>query len=412
MGHKAARGRPLRRALIVGGSMSGLFAAHLLRRRGWRVDVFERSAVELTGRGAGIVVQPGLHNVLDEAGLRVPSDLGVEVRTRRLFDREGRAVSEIVCPQTMTSWERLRRVLKGALPTECYHLGCELLRADVDGARVVARFSDGARIEGDLLVGADGIRSTVRSQFLPQAQPLYAGYVAWRGLVAESRLSQRSHGDVFAHLAFCLPPGEQMLGYPVPGPGDDLREGRRSYNFVWYRPAEEQSDLKRLLTDDFGRAHALSIPPPLISTAVLAELRASSERLLAPQFREVVALAPQPFLQPIYDLEVSRMAFGPVVLIGDAAFVARPHVAAGVIKAAEDAAALAEALDGTADVPAALASFEEVRLAVGRRIIQRARELGSYIRPARGRPDAASADERAVAERVLADTALMHFLRC
>ena len=74
-------------------------------------------------------------------------------------------------------------------------------------------------------------------------------------------------------------------------------------------------------------------------------MRAAAERLLAPQFRDVVRMIDEPILQPIYDLETPRMAFGRVAIIGDAAFVARPHVAAGVAKAADDAAALAAALD-------------------------------------------------------------------
>ena len=95
-------------------------------------------------------------------------------------------------------------------------------------------------------------------------------------------------------------------------------------------------------------------------------MRAAAERLLAPQFRAIVRLIDEPILQPIYDLESPRLAFGRVAIIGDAAFVARPHVAAGVSKAADDAAALARALDGD-DVEAALRRFEAERLPVGNR---------------------------------------------
>ena len=84
--------------------------------------------------------------------------------------------------------------------------------------------------------------------------------------------------------------------------------------------------------------------------------------MLAPQFNAMVGLCEQPFLQPIYDLEVPRMAFGRVAMLGDAAFVARPHVGAGVAKAAEDALTLAEALAANADVEAALRQFERARV--------------------------------------------------
>ena len=92
----------------------------------------------------------------------------------------------------------------------------------------------------------------------------------------------------------------------------------------------------------------------------------------------MLALCALPFLQPIYDLEVPHMAFGRVAVLGDAAFVARPHVGAGVAKAAEDALALADALEA-GDVETALKQFEAARLPMGNKIIERARRLGAYV---------------------------------
>ena len=119
---------------------------------------------------------------------------------------------------------------------------------------------------------------------------------------------------------------------------------------VWYRPADEATKLQWLLTDERGMTHAISIPPPLIRREVIAEMRADAERLLGPQFRQIARMMEEPILQPIYDLESRHMAFGRVAIMGDAAFVARPHVAAGVSKAADDAAALVEALSAERDV--------------------------------------------------------------
>jgi 2-polyprenyl-6-methoxyphenol hydroxylase-like FAD-dependent oxidoreductase len=408
--HAVVNGRA-RRALIIGGSMSGLFTALLLRRHGWDAYIFERSDVELSGRGAGIVTHPELRDALQAVGIDPSADFGIDVLRRRTLDQGGRIIGEQDCPQTETSWNRLFQLLRDAFPAEHYRLGKDLKHVDQQGTEVQAEFADGTAGVGDLLVGADGFRSTVRAQFFPDAQPLYAGYVAWRGLVPESLLSEVAHRDIFGQFAFCLPHGEQMLGYPVAGPGNDLRPGYRSYNWVWYRPASQEGELPRLLTDRNRRTHSISIPPPLIAQAVIEEMRAHAEEALAPQFREVVRLTEQPFLQPIYDLEATRMAFGQVALVGDAAFVARPHVGAGVAKAAQDAFALAGALRQEESIAAALRVFEAERLVVGRRIIQRARHLGAYLQT-RFRTE----EERLLAERhrspeaVMTETALLDFL--
>jgi len=399
-----------KRALVIGGSMSGLLAALALKRHGWQADVYERVAEPLAGRGAGIVAQPELKAILRTLGLEADRDLGIEVSTRVMLARDGRVTHRVPVAQTMTAWDRVFFLLKAALPEANYHRGKELRRVEQHGQGVVAHFADGTAAEGDVLVGADGIRSTVRQQYLPEVAPLYAGYTAWRGLIAESAFPPALHAALFEDFSFCLPDNEQMLGYPVAGPDNDLRAGHRRYNFVWYRPASEREELTRLLTDDSGRTHVLSIPPPLIAREVVAAMRADAERVLAPQFNAMVGLCDMPFLQPIYDLEVPHMAFGRVAILGDAAFVARPHVGAGVAKAAEDALSLAEALDGSADAEAALKQYEQARIPAGERIIARARHLGAYVQA-----DLKTDAEREYAARhrtpeaVLAETAMMEF---
>jgi 2-polyprenyl-6-methoxyphenol hydroxylase-like FAD-dependent oxidoreductase len=126
----------------------------------------------------------------------------------------------------------------------------------------------------------------------------------------------------------------------------------------------------------------------------------------------VIRLTARPFLQPIYDVETTRMAVGRVALLGDAAFLARPHVAAGVTKAAEDAMALANALQSSQGVDLALARFEAARLGINRQVMQRGRDLGTYLQP-----HLTSADERRKAERhrtpqaVMSEIAVLDFLR-
>lgn len=401
-------GAESKRALVIGGSMSGLLAGLQLRRRGFAVDIYERVESELSGRGAGIVAQPAVLRALRGLGIDTRS-IGVQATTRRILDVEGKLVCEAVVPQVYTAWERLYRLLRDAFPPEHYHRGSSLRHVEQTADAVVAHFTDGQTAAADLLIGADGIRSTVRQQLLPDLSPLYAGYVAWRVMLAERDLPPAIHRELFDVMTFCLPPGEQFLGYPVAGPDNDLRPAHRRYNALWYRPADEATELQRLLTDESGVTHALSIPPPLIRRAAIEAMRQDAERLLAPQFRVIARMMKEPVLQPIYDLETPQMAFGRVAILGDAAFVARPHVGAGVSKASDDALALADAV-ASGDIEQGLRAFQVKRLPVGRRIIERARHLGAYLQATQTAEERAHAGRYSTAQAVLDETALVDFL--
>ena len=169
--------------------------------------------------------------------------------TRKILDRAGRVTVTLECPQVLTAWERVYRVLRDAFAPQRYHRGIGLTAFEQSGQGVVAHFSDGGTVTADVLIGADGLRSTVRQQCAPDVVPLYAGYVAWRALLPESAIPPAIHRELFMAMTFCLPPGEQCLGYPVAGPDNELRAGQRRYNVVWYRPADEASELPALLTD-------------------------------------------------------------------------------------------------------------------------------------------------------------------
>jgi len=387
------------RVAVIGGSLGGLFAANLLHRDGWEVNVYEKVSEELAERGAGVVTHPELFDILSMIGID-DRNIGVQVESRRTLSREGGVVGEHSHPQVLTAWGRLYALLRSALPDACYHNGKCLLDLAQDGERVVVRFADGTDAQADLLIAADGIRSSVRHLLAPEVQPRYAGYVAWRGLVDESVLSAETHRRLFGHFGFCLPPREQMLGYPVAGAGNAMEVGRRRYNFVWYRPADE-AEVLRLSTDNAGRVYEKGIPPPLISDAVLRELREVAGQSLSPQFAEVVARTGQPFFQPIYDLESPNLVFGRVVLLGDSAFVARPHCGMGVTKAAGDALSLARCL---ARLPAdqALRAYSDERVAYGMRIVAHARHLGAYMQA-----QLATEHEVRMAERYRSPAAVM-----
>lgn len=366
-------------AVVVGGSVGGLFAANLLARRGWRVDVYERVSEGLQSRGAGIAMHDELEALLAAAGARPQGGVGGQVDGRTAYDRSGRLLAYYPYPQVLTSWARVFNALRDAFPPEHYHAGREVAAIE-DGANGgVLRLADGKQVAADLVVGADGFRSTVRGLLAPEVRPRYAGYVAWRGLVEEAELSPRFRAEVFERYAFLFPGGSQFIGYCVAGRDDSLAPGRRRYNFLWYYPVEEAGELPDLLTDGSGRRHDFSIPPPLIRAPHLDALRRRAVDLLPAPFDEAVTRATQLMIQPIYDVESRHMAFGRVALAGDAAFVARPHVGIGVLKAAQDAAALAECLDAERDVPRALARYDAQRAPAGLAAVRLGRRLGAFI---------------------------------
>src|SRR3954471_23286281 len=164
-----------RRAVIVGGSMSGLFTAAFLRQIGWECDVYERSGVELVGRGAGITTHPELLDALEASGAGT-RDLGIEVPKRIALDRDGRISGERPLRQILTSWDRLQRLLRETIDGAHYHLGHGFERLDQDERGVRVQFANGKVEHADILIGGDGIRSSVRGDVAPELQPNYAGY--------------------------------------------------------------------------------------------------------------------------------------------------------------------------------------------------------------------------------------------
>jgi len=392
---------------VCGGSIGGLFVAAALQDRGWHVDLFERTEVELAGRGAGIVTHAALIEALLAVGAGT-DDLGVAVEDRVAFDRAGARVRVIPCPQIVTSWDRVHRLLRGLVPEGRHHLGKPLLRYDEDAGGVTAHFADGTTARADLLVGADGFRSVVRGQMQPAVQPDYAGYVVWRALANEADLPAALHAELFESFGFYLPTGDQVLGYPIAGPGNDLSPGRRRYNFVWYSPVAE-AELHDMLTDADGRTHAVSIPPPLVREEVLARMEAAARARLARPFVELLRHGERPFFTPIYDHLSPVMGAGRVALAGDAAAVARPHVGMGVTKAACDALALARHLDAAGDIPAALAAYSAERVPAARAAFLQSRRLGALIfeGPAEGRNDDGRANPNL--DTIMRETAIATF---
>jgi 2-polyprenyl-6-methoxyphenol hydroxylase-like FAD-dependent oxidoreductase len=366
------------RIRIVGGSLGGLFAAALLRMDGHQVRVYERSASGLAGRGAGLVGQRDIFAILRVVGCEHVANVGVVAVERITFDRDGRVVHRQATPQMQISWDHLYRSFRALVPGDDYVLGRAVRSVRETDEVVRLDFEDGSDEVADLVIGADGVGSVVRHAVTGEASPsIYAGYVAWRGLFPESALPAESAALLLDRFAFYMMPSSHILGYTVTGPNGEAEKGARRYNWVWYRPISE-GELGNALTDVQGRVHLYSLGPSQLPDSRRQALVEDAGRLLPPPFAAAVAAERQPFIQAIFDYETPRMTHGRLALLGDAAFVVRPHTAMGVAKAAGDAMALRSCL---ARLPyaEALQAYQRERLPIGVEIAAYGRQLGARL---------------------------------
>jgi 2-polyprenyl-6-methoxyphenol hydroxylase-like FAD-dependent oxidoreductase len=392
--------------LVAGGSLGGLFAANMLLRQGHDITLLEKATGSLDGRGAGIITHDALAQALRAAGATVDHTLGVPVSERVTLGVDGNTLGEMALPQILTSWSRLYHLLKEIFPTDRYLQGKAVKKISQDSSSVRVQCEDGSQYQADLLIASDGIRSGVRAQVAPEIQPEYAGYVAWRGVCDEACLSQRTLDTLFNRFGFSLPDGEQMLGYPVAGSGNDTRIGKRRYNFVWYRPASEDKELVSLLTDDDGHYYPTGIPPLKVSWRHIAHMRQVAREILAPQFAEILEKTAVPFLQAIYDVRSEQIVFGRIALMGDAAFVGRPHVGMGVTKAGDEAMVITKYISQFGATPQALQAYSDERLKLGQQVVARAQYLGRYMQAqgSKGKRDVENLKRNA--DTVMAETAV------
>ncbi|ABL80129.1 MULTISPECIES: FAD binding domain-containing protein [unclassified Nocardioides] len=366
---------------VVGGSIAGLTAANLLRDAGCEVDVYERSDTLLSGFGTGIVVQPELVRYLLERTSTALEDISVPSNEMRYFDAaSGRSAGQVKAGWRFTAYNAVYQKLLDAFGTERYHLGKELVLVTPGAETATATFADGAQVTADLLVCADGGGSVARSQLLGR-KPDYAGYVTWRGMVDQSDVSTETWDFFQDAFTYGLLPDGHIIAYPISQVSSEGEvTGDTRLNFQWYWNVEAGEALDELMTANDGNRRPVSVHFPALPASSLEEFRSRATSQLAPNFRELITGAPQPFVTIVADADVPRMAFDRLALIGDAAFTPRPHAAAGAAKAAADAWALADRLvEASGDVQEALAAWEPERLAVGEAYLAKVRAMAAAL---------------------------------
>jgi len=334
----------------VGGSLSGLAAGIALARAGHDVHVLERATVQPGGAGLGV-------------------DLAL---LREVTGKDARTLPVVRGNRYSSSWYLVRQWLfdiASQTPGLSVSQGVEATAYALDGDAVVVQTSAGAQ-PADLLVGADGYKSSVRAFVDPEHHDaMYAGYMLWRGMCREEQMPSTTrwpdgYVDVQTTRRY------RLVAYAVPGPDGSLEPGHRQISWAWYDPdrrafLEERNCIVgdrvigTLSGDRFGQ--------PLV-----AELVTEAERSWPSPWREAIVATlhgGEPFATPIAEYVPNRLTSQRALILGDAAHIASPMTGSGFRYALLDVLSIQQALGSGADVAGALRAFEDERLEEDRELV-------------------------------------------
>ena len=354
---------------VVGGSIAGCAAAIALGRLGCEVTILERSSDALKDRGSGMLIPNVLRDELIDAGY-LPADYHHWRSGGRTWivddgSTTGRVAWQQTGPLTTNNWSNLWRGLREHVPDALYRDRVQVEKVVQDDNGVDLLFDDGGTEHFDIVVGADGYRSVVRGALQSDTEPSYAGYILWRGNFPASELADTAAWNSVLSSAFwmtyCFDGGHAVM-YPIPDfEGDGLR-----VNWAVYTPQPEALVL----------AGPSSIPPGAVTPEVFANwvaLRNSFPKQLQPLFageRNAVSI------QPVYDDEVDHYVHGRLLLIGDAATLARPHTGSGATKAMQEARVLERLGAEHSTWEELLAAYDVERTQAGRAMVALGRRIG------------------------------------
>ncbi|KAF2106870.1 hypothetical protein BDV96DRAFT_558400 [Lophiotrema nucula] len=389
--------------LIVGGSLGGLSTGIALRSLGHDTTILERNPTALLhNQGAGIVSGGDTLSFFKSYD-RCGRTLAVSSQRRQYLDKDGEIVHKEDMVQNMTSWDLVYYMLRAnfdgvaskycEVPERregdgaCRHLhGHKVVDVREEGEKVAVVYTTHEGKEGtmlaDLVIGADGPSSTVRSIFQPGVQRTYAGYCALRGTVPENDVSDKTLEAFSERFTFFHTKGIQILAYLIPGENGTLEPGKRLINFVYYTnfPSKSLDDpspeLAELLTDVDGVRHRITMPPGKMDPKAWEEQRKIAREKLPPQFAEIVCGTKKPFAQAVTDVISPTNTFldDRVILIGDSLAGFRPHTVASTSQAAYDAMALADMLSGKV----AKREWKRQTMAYARTIQKRGVDMGQH----------------------------------
>jgi 2-polyprenyl-6-methoxyphenol hydroxylase-like FAD-dependent oxidoreductase len=353
-----------------------------LSRIGCQVTVLERSRHGLRDRGTGIAMPIAVmedlvrRDLVDRGMGYLPTQHVARVAKSSDSAGYGHLIWKQPSQVAQLRWDALFQQLRARVPDDCYLHDCAVRTALERNERVSLQLQSGQAFEVDLAIFCDGYRSRGRGQLFPDAEPQYAGYVLWRGLLPEHEL--RDSGPLEDALVTALYSGGYGAFYFVQAEATDTGPSSRSVNWALYLqvPAAE---LPRWLTDTNGIVHAGSVPAGMLPSATERECKRIAATLLPDYYAQLVQRTRDTFVQAVFDTHAPGYCRGRMVLSGDAGALAMPTTGSGALKAMQDAADLAAALRVHSSLAAATSAWDQTRTRRGNRLVDYGRQLASAL---------------------------------
>ncbi|KAI0392947.1 hypothetical protein F5Y17DRAFT_333028 [Xylariaceae sp. FL0594] len=363
------------RVVIVGGSLAGLMCGIVLKQAGHAVVVIERDGNIRQSHMAGVCLGLDAQRFLSSHDRLAEAFTHRSNRLQTLNNGESPRIFVNII-RDITSWDvlyfRLRSCFDGYAsnfyPVPPAQVGTDGPATYSCHKEVVdmACVSDGSResmtlkvsdcrtgeltdISADLVIGADGPDSFVRSKYLPDTKREYVGYIAWRGTVLESDVSAETRDLFKRSVTLQLMHLHHCIMYTIPGPDGSLEPGKRYFNFLWYTNESPDSLDEIMIDNETGRRHHNIVPAGHVRADIWASRVEEAKRIpLTEPFLEIISKIKRPFIQRITDFCSPRAAFedGRVLLVGDALSLFRPHTALSGTQAAFDALMVSEYVSG------------------------------------------------------------------
>jgi len=330
---------------IIGAGVAGLTAAKGLSALGYKIDIFE-SAAELKGIGAGFGLAANAIQAFEYLGLQEVLELGHLIADFNIFDDRGKILIANNARRITQKYQQdnfaihratLHQFLLSKIDPKQLHLGKKALQFEKLGPQIKLNFEDGTSHFCDYLIVADGVKSRLRQQLLPQSTPRYAGYTCWRATIENT-----------AHIA--LKATQEIWGAKGRFGMTPLKDNK----IYWYACINSRANnpiYKHYSVADLAQhfANYAAPIPTLLAQTTDAQLI----------WNDIIDIKP-----------LEHLAYDNILLIGDAGHATTPNMGQGACQAIEDVAVLVDQLKDTPDIRQAFRNFEHRRVARTRYITE------------------------------------------